>query len=172
MQGFVCSKCGEAHPGPSVCLPMRWPTYYLMVPEAEREQRCWLTDDLCVIDQNQFFIYGSLEVPIEGHTDPFIWGVWVSLNERDFLRAEELMGVEGRESEPAYLGWLSSDIPLYPPCLELACEVRTQPAGYRPLVLLREADHQLVREQREGISVRRVQEIMEWFLHGRFEGGG
>ena len=79
---------------------------------AEREQRCWLTDDLCVIDQKQFFIYGSLEVPIEGHADPFIWGVCVSLNERDFLRAEELMGVEGRESEPAYLGWLSSDIPL------------------------------------------------------------
>ena len=44
---------------------MRWPTYYLMVPAAEREQRCWLTDDLCVIDQKQFFIYGSLEVPIE-----------------------------------------------------------------------------------------------------------
>jgi hypothetical protein len=104
---------------------MRCPTYYLMVPPAEREQRCWLTDDLCVIDGEHFFIYGSLEVPIHGHTAPFSWGVWVSLNERDYNRAEELMGVEGRESEPPYLGWLSSDIPLYPPCLELACEVRT-----------------------------------------------
>jgi hypothetical protein len=149
---------------------MECPTYYQQVPAAQRKRRCRLTEDLCVIDGKHFFIYGSLEIPIDGHPDPFIWGVWVSLSKRDFSRANELIGVEGRESEPPYLGWLSSDIPLYPPCLELACEVHTQPAGYRPLMVLRPADHPLIREQKKGVSVKRVHEIMEWYLHGRFEG--
>jgi hypothetical protein len=141
-----------------------------MVPRGQKRRRCRLTQDLCVIDGKHFFIYGSLEVPIRGYPDPFTWGVWASLSKRDFRRAEGLMGVRGRETEPPYVGWLATDIPLYPPCLELVCEVRTQPAGLRPLMVLRTADHPLVREQRQGISVRRVREIMEWFLHGRFQG--
>lgn len=170
--GFVCSRCGEVHPGPSVCLPTRCPTYYLMVPEAERQRRGWLTSDHCVIDDKFFFIYGSLRIPIHGYSDPFTWGVWVSLDKPVFERALDLVDVEVRESEPAYVGWLSSELPLYPPCLKLVCEVHTQPVGYRPLMLLRAADHPLVREQQEGITVERVQEIMEWFLHGRFEDEG
>ena len=169
VEGFTCSSCGEFHEGLARCLPMRSPTAYFMVPADQREKRCWLTDDFCVIDDRYFFIYGSLELPIHGHAEPFIWGVWASLSERDLDRAQELIGVQGRESEPPYLGWLSSDIPLYPPCLKLVVEVHTQPAGLRPLMILQSADHPLVREQQEGISAARVQEIMEWFLHGRFK---
>ena len=169
VEGFICSCCGEFHEGLSRCLPMRSPTAYFMVPADQREERCRLNEDFCVIDDKYFFIYGSLELAIHKHPDPFIWGVWASLSEKDFERAHAMIGGAGRESEPPSVGWLASDIPLYPPCLQLIVDVHTQPAGLRPLMVLRSADHPLVVEQKNGISPSRVQEIMEWFLHGRFQ---
>ncbi len=170
LPGFVCSKCGDIHSSPLTCIAMSSPTYYMMVPPTVREERCWLTDDRCVIDDKHFYIYGSLELSIRGQSSPFIWGVWVSVNKNDFMRDQELIGFEGRESEPPYTGLLSTDIPLYPPCLDLVCEVHTRPVGYRPVMIRRPADHPLVQEQQQGISIQRRQEILEWCLHGRFEG--
>lgn len=169
LDGFTCQSCGEFHEGLARCLPTKCPTYYQMVPESERSERCWLSNDLCVIDDRDFFIYGSLEIPIHDHPDPFIWGVWVSISKTDFMRSQDLFGVVGRETERPYPGWLSTDIPFYPSCLELVATVHTQRAGIRPLIELQTLDHPLVCEHKDGITPRRVQEIVEWFLHGRFE---
>jgi hypothetical protein len=169
VDGFTCGCCGEFHEGLARCLPTSSPTAYVLVPAKQRKARCRLNEDFCVIDDQHYFIYGSLELPIHGRPDPFIWGVWAAIDEKDFHRAQDLIGVKGRESERPYVGRLATDIPFYPPCLDLALNVQTQPAGLRPLMVLRRAKHPLVREQSNGISPARVQEIMEWFLHGRFE---
>jgi hypothetical protein len=42
---------------------MGWPLPYLVVPQAEREARCELTSDTCVIDADKFFVRGCIEVP-------------------------------------------------------------------------------------------------------------
>jgi len=47
----------------------------------------------------------------------------------------------------------------------LKANLLTQPVGQRPLVVLQEAEHRLYREQSEGISMARVQEIVEAALH-------
>ncbi len=99
VDGFTCGCCGEFHKGLSRCLPTSSPTAYVLVPAKQRKRRCRLNDDFCVIDDRHYFIYGSLELPIHGHRDPFIWGVWAALDEKDFQRAQELIGVKGRESE-------------------------------------------------------------------------
>ncbi len=54
--GFQCASCGQYHDH----LPMEFganvPTMYNTIPQAERESRCELTDDICVIDSEFFFI--------------------------------------------------------------------------------------------------------------------
>jgi hypothetical protein len=64
VEGFVCRICGEFHAG----LPMDFgadaPAPYYAIPKDERDSRCDLTSDLCVIDEEHFFIRGCLEIPV------------------------------------------------------------------------------------------------------------
>jgi hypothetical protein len=143
------------------------PALWFMIPEAERQQRCVLSSDQCIIDDKHFFIVGNLEVPVASVEERFSWDVWVSLSEKNFARACELWQKEGRESEPPYFGWLSTALPCYPNTLSLKTMVHTREVGRRPWVELEPTDHPLAMEQREGITLARVQEIAELVLHGQ-----
>src|SRR5688572_8731452 len=89
-EGFFCNTCGEFHAE----LPMEFgadaPALYYSIPHDERERRCDLTSDLCVIDGEHFFIRGCLEVPAIDGPQPFVWGVWTSLSKENFKRVFEL----------------------------------------------------------------------------------
>jgi hypothetical protein len=64
------------------------------------------------------------------------------------------------------VGWLMANLSCYEPStLNLATVVHTRPVGLRPLVELEPTDHPLAVEQREGITLARVQEIAEQNLH-------
>jgi len=62
------------------------PLYLYGIPEEERKHRCVLQSDTCVIDDKLFFIRGCIEIPVDGASEPFIWGVWVSLSAQSFVR--------------------------------------------------------------------------------------
>ena len=89
---------------------------------------------------------------------------WVSVSE-NFLRASQLWQAAGREAEPPYFAWVQSSLPYPVPTLNLKADLLTQPVGQRPKVMLQATDHPLYREQKSGISVERVQEIVEAILH-------
>ena len=165
--GFFCNKCGEYHDH----LPMEFganaPALYNNIPEAERKSRCDLTDDLCIIDENHFFIRGCLELPVIDSDEPLIWGVWCSLSEESFQRTSEIWEQEGRDSEPSFFGWHSTALPLYPDTLHLKTQVHTRTVGQRPFIELEATDHPLAIEQRDGITMDRVREIAEALLHPR-----
>ena len=81
----------------------------------------------------RFFRYGSLELPIQGHDEPFIWGVWVELAPADYARDEDLGEVQGREKEPPYHGVFAVEIPFYEQRTEgLAVFLHERPVGVRP----------------------------------------
>jgi hypothetical protein len=120
-----------------------------------------------MIDEKHWFIVGNLEIPILGSEERFSWDVWVSLSEQNMKRAAQLWETPGRESEPAYFGWLSTLLPGYPETLHLKTMVHTRAVGRRPLVELEPTDHPLAVEQRQGITWERVQEISELVLHGQ-----
>lgn len=164
-EGFFCGTCGKYHPG----LPMEFgfdqPTIFLTIPEEERDTRCDLTSDLCVVDEQHFFIRGCLEIPVIDGNGPFIWGVWTSLSQANFKRVIELWETEGRETEPPYFGWFSNSLPLYPETLHLKTNIHTRPVGERPFIELEPTDHLLAVEQREGITMARVREIAAALLH-------
>jgi hypothetical protein len=163
--GFTCRTCGQFHPE----LPMDFgadaPAAYYAIPSGERETRCMMNADLCVIDEAEFYIRGCLEIPVIDGPRPFVWGVWTSLSEQSFRRLGEIWEVPGREKEPPFFGWLCTLLPLYPETLHLKTQVHTRPVGQRPFVELEPTDHPLAIEQRTGITMDRVREIAETLLH-------
>jgi hypothetical protein len=162
---FICDNCGESHKGIPPCIVLRSPTKLATIPKEQRAERCFLTEDLCVIDDEYFFVYGSLELQIRGIPDSFIWGVWTAIKEEDFFTYQDLLDVTGRELKHPIIGKMASDIPLYPPMLDLEVSVILQPVGLRPLFRLASSKHPLYAEQQMGISTNRVHEIISWYIH-------
>jgi len=164
--GYTCRTCGDFHTDLPLCYGAEAPLYWETIPETERSQRGELSSDQCVIDNQHYFILGRLEIPIHDNPDPFCWLVWVSLSEPNFRRASELWNAAGRESEPPYFGWLSTQLSPYPDTVNLKLNVHTRPVGERPFIELEPTDHPLAVEQRNGITMQRVREIAESIEHG------
>lgn len=141
------------------------PALYYSIPDNERISRVELSSDQCIIDDQAFFVRGCLEIPVHDSTDPFVWGVWVSLSKNSFARTQELWTQEGREQEPPYFGWLSTELPIYPGTINLRTLVHTRPLGSRPFIELEPTEHPLSIEQRQGIALGRVQEIDTLIRH-------
>jgi hypothetical protein len=163
--GFTCSCCSTWHDH----LPMSYgadaPVYWYALPESDPAQRAELSSDQCIIDGQYFFVRCRIEIPVLDSSDPFSWGVWISVSSDNFRRISALWNVSGREQESPFFGWLSTTLPVYPETLNLKTMLRLQPLGERPLVELEPSDHPLSIEQRTGITLHRVQQIAETLLH-------
>ena len=165
--GYECKTCGEFHEGLPFSYGSLAPAMWFDVPENEHKSRVLLSSDQCVIDDKYFFVLGRIEIPVIDVGEEFAWLAWVSVGEQNFLRSSELWNTEGRECEPPCFGWLQTELPCYPETtLNLRTNLHTRPVGERPFIELEPTDHPLAVEQREGITLTRVQEIAEICLHG------
>jgi hypothetical protein len=135
------------------------------VPMEELEQRIVFTPDQCVIDGKDFYLRGRILVPVTGLDEPFVWGVWAEVSPTNFVRTNELWTVEGREAEPAFPGWLNTQLPVFGETFNLELSVQTQGVGKRPHFTVVDEEHPLAVEQRNGITMQRVEEIAERMLH-------
>ncbi|MVA57415.1 DUF2199 domain-containing protein [Agrobacterium vitis] len=161
---FKCAACDEWHEGmPSFSIDA--PCYYLGMPEEQRSARCELTTDLCVIDGEYFFARGLIEIPVQGSSEPFAWGVWVSLSNKSFAEFSDLYETSARDIYGPYFGWLSSQLSIYPDTINLAVEVHLRNNGVRPSIVLEPSNHPLSIEQRNGMSIERVAEIYAAYMH-------
>ena len=167
--GFICRTCGQYHPELPMDLAAHEPCAYHTIPEEARSTRCYLTTDVCVIDNREFYLRGCLEIPVQDGPRSFAWGVWVSLSEQSFHRVMELWDDDGRDKEPPFFGWLCTLIPGYPDTLAIKTHVHLRPGNQRPFIELEPTDHPLAVEQRNGITMTRVREIVEAYLHGAEE---
>jgi hypothetical protein len=119
-----------------------------------------LTDDSCVMQNNEFFVRGLLQIPIKDvESKSFAYVVWCSLSRSNFELFERTFGLDEREHLGPWFGWLSSDLAGYPSTLRIKCSVLPQNQKMRPLVELEPTDHPLALEQREGITLARLFEI-------------
>jgi hypothetical protein len=161
--GFHCRTCGEYHEDmPS--FGWEHPMEYERIAEEERPARADLTSDMCIIDDQWFLVRGCIEIPVHGQTDPFVYGVWVSLSEKSFQIYYDTYQAEGREREGPFFGWLTA-VPLPYPNELLKTRVHLRPLPTRPYIELEATDHPLAVDQRNGISTTRLQEIVERLLH-------
>ena len=161
---FRCVSCGQLHQGmPS--FGAKAPLSYYAVPEPDRERRCDLGSDDCVIDGEHFFVRGCIEIPVHGQGDPLSWGVWVSLSKDNHLAWLKHFDVPRRSHVGPFFGWLDAWLKPYPETMNLKTRVHLRDDGIRPYVELEPTDHPLAREQRDGISVDRVAEIYAMMVH-------
>jgi hypothetical protein len=163
--GFACGVCGERHPDLPLSYSVKAPLAVAAIPMDGLEERVVFTPDQCVIDGKDFYLRGRILVPVIGLEEPFVWGVWVEVSPKSFLKTNELWTVAGREMEPAFSGWLNSQLPLFGDTLNLEVSVQTQMVGSRPHFTVVDEEHPLGVEQRNGITMQRVKEIAEKMLH-------
>lgn len=157
--GYTCSCCDGVHEGLPPAVGFDAPAFWWEhMADAEGHE---LTSDTCVIPGVGLFVRAVLRIPVLDAVDDFEWGVWVSQSQASFDRITSDEASEG--DEPTF-GWLSNDLPGYEPStLELPTLVHPQGPEWRPLVELEPTDHPLSVEQREGITVARVRELIEPF---------
>ncbi|WP_353073153.1 DUF2199 domain-containing protein [Tunturiibacter gelidoferens] len=162
--GFGCSVCGEHHVL-SLSYSVKAPLAVGAIAVEELDQRVVITPDQCVVDGKDFYLRGRILVPVIGLEEPFVWGIWAEVSPKNFVRTNELWAVEGREKEAPFPGWLNSQLPVFGDTYNLEVSVQTQPVGQRPYFTVVDQDHPLAEEQRDGITMERVEEIAVRMLH-------
>jgi hypothetical protein len=160
--GFTCSVCGEAHAGETRDIRMDLPHRIYLLDEDERERRSWVGEDSAVLhgdDGERFFVRALLELPIDGEDAYFGYGAWIEVSADDFETLRELWhDEEGWRSEP-FAGTLANELSPYAFTEGLPVRLRLRDVRLLPLAELDDADHELVRAQRRGISPHRAHEL-------------
>ena len=156
---WTCKCCGKQQSTLPLDVALQVPDYWLGLSEEERRQRGRIDSDVCLVDEH-IFVRGCIEIPLIDNDEMFVWGAWVSLSKESFRRVVDLWDKDAVENEPPKFGWLSNSISSYPDTLGLKADVYLRGGNLRPLIKLEPTDHPLAVEQRQGISLARVEEIM------------
>ena len=151
---WSCRLCGVEHDDLPTCFGIEAP-WRALVPEADFSRRVELTNDQCVVDEQTFFVRGHVEIPIHGHDEPLAFAVWSSLSQDSFVDMTTRWNAPDRANDAPYFGWLSSPIWIYPDTINLPLSVQSRPPGLTPLFLIKDEQHALAIDQREGISIAR-----------------
>ena len=131
------------------------PYEYFKISANEVSIRCKLTKDTCIIDNENFYIKGQLNIPVDNN-DKFCWNVWVLISQSDFNKAEEMWIEENRFLEKPYRGKIATKLECYPDTLNLDVMVYTQKIGIRPEIEVVESLNPIYFEQQSGINISRV----------------
>lgn len=157
---YRCVTCGGLHEA-LPHLGIDRPDPYWDVAEGERDSRVELTSDTCIIDRENFFIRGVIEIPVHEHPESFGFGAWVSQKRENFF--EYLEHHDSAEIGPSF-GWLCTRITYYPEgTLLLKTMAHFRGGGLRPSIELEPTDHPLAVDQGEGISLARAWEIVHHY---------
>jgi hypothetical protein len=167
--GFYCPTCAGRHTTLPLSFSVKAPLPVSAIPSWQIASRVVITPDQCVIDGIHFYLRGRIVIPVRDCHEPFIWGVWAQVSAKNFYRTHQLWSTPGRENESAFVGRLASDLPLFGSTLGMGVDVQTQVVGRRPHITVRSAGHPLGSEQREGITLARVEEIATALLHSAGE---
>ncbi len=161
---WTCHCCGRQFEELPLAYGLDAPDPWFELNDTERQTRSQIDSDRCIIDGRQFFVRGCLDVPIVGREEFFSWGVWVSVSKRSFDRILELWDTEFRDDEPPMFGWVCNNIHIYPQTFALKTHLHLRNDGLRPFIELEPTDHPLAIEQRQGLSLLRVEEIVSAVL--------
>jgi hypothetical protein len=159
---FTCETCGETHAGEVRDIRMGLPEPIFFLDEEEREARARVGDDSAVLrhaEGDRYFVRGLLELPIEGDDGYFGYGSWIEVSREDFEALGELWhDDEGWRSGP-FAGTLANELAPYFDTVGLPLRIKLRDVRLLPLVELEDANHELVRAQRRGISRHRAHEL-------------
>lgn len=183
METIACAHCGERHDISKMEINQRRPDALLSVPEDERGTATEESKDACILfakssgslwkrfaarsQPDRYFLRVLLPFEVEGRDHPFCWGVWVEVYEHQYERVMDLWDDPNQHQEPPFEAVLANNIGDYSLTTEgLPGLVHLQSSDNIPYFFLSEGRHELVMEQREGVTEARA---LEWFgpyLHG------
>jgi hypothetical protein len=162
--GFVCSVCGEFHEERMLDVRLGLPEPIFLLDEDERESRTWLADDFASLDAVRYFVRGLLEIPIPELGTAFGYGTWIEVDRSDF---EHML--ENWDSPAQFApveGVLANALEPYPATIGLRAVMTPTSIETLPSVELVDAPNELVRDQRNGISVAKSDTLAASVLHG------
>ena len=141
-KGIVCSKCGITHyelPDIGFKAPDHWSEEYANKPG------CLLTEDLCIIEERDYFIRGVISIPILNTSGNFGWGVWITQKDENFLNYKNKF----HECDfGPYFGWLSTCIQYYAEStINLKTRARFRGGNLRPIIEIGPCAHPLFHDQ-------------------------
>ncbi len=165
---YVCKYCGETHEDLPLDIAFDKPGAYLALPGRQRKSACKVTADWCIIKRERFFIRGCIFIPVRDVTDHFVWGMWAEVPAHVFERYQALYETDGTKERP-YRGMLSVERePRYAGMDGLLVNVQFSTADERPCFTLLPSNHWLHRDQQNGITLHRVQEILKRLFPEQF----
>lgn len=158
---YKCSICGETHNDlPDIGSDK--PYYWFTVPEEERLARAELSEDICIIDDEDYFIRGVIQIPIHDYEQNFGFGVWVSQKKENFYA---YLDNSNSDQIGPFFGWLSTELDYYEEStLSLKTMAHFKGDGDRPTIEVEPSDHPLAVDQQEGISLVKAWEIVHFYL--------
>ena len=157
---YSCSVCGGIHDD-IPHLGSDRPDMWWGIPEPERDRRIKLTSDTCIIDKEEFFIRGVIEIPVHDVPEPFGFGVWVSQKRENFHKYLEFPDTD---RIGPFFGWLCTRIDYYPAETRFLKTMAYFRCGnLRPSILVEPTDHPLAVDQREGITLDKAWEIVHHY---------
>jgi hypothetical protein len=158
---YRCPSCAEKHEGfPALAYAL--PDVIFALPVAERDARAVVSSDLCILDDNRFFIRCVMAVPVLDCADAIEYGPWVEVDARDFGRYAVHFNGGGHPAWAAAEGVLANAFPASSQTtLGLSCMIRAdKDASQRPGVEILDASHAIHAEQLNGIALPRAMEIV------------
>lgn len=167
---WKCTSCEEWHTGPLLDLSYDSPYYWTsehqkesdrtkLMPSSKERSKTFLDENYCAIDNEDFFVRGTISLPIIGTSEMFRWGVWGSLSRGNFEEILETHADPKRVELPPMFSWLSTQISEYTGTLNLKMYAHVGDVDSRPDFQLEPTDHPLAQEFQHGITPERVREI-------------
>lgn len=156
---WTCSCCGKAMTGLPLDISYSHPLLWDSLDETSKA-RSKLGKDFCLVDSGEDgidrYIRCVLPIPVIGLEDEFCFGLWMSVSEKtwDIYNAEF---DSGTSSLKTCFGYLGNGVLGFPNSFLLHANVEFSNDNQRPRVYLREADHDLVRAQYEGVDIAQVE---------------
>lgn len=153
---YRCPDCRDIHDGlPDLCFAL--PDAIFELDAETREARALISSDLCVLDDNRYFIRCVLEVEIANHADVFAYGLWAEVAARDFNRYAVYYNTDAPANLSTFAGTVANRLPLTDETLALPCDIRlSNEEGMRPALTITDASHQLHGEQETGVAIDRA----------------
>ncbi|MFN8439226.1 MAG: DUF2199 domain-containing protein [Caldilineaceae bacterium] len=163
-QSYKCGICGKIHGGLPMDMAYKNPANYFKIPPNERAKRIKITDDVCVIDNNEFYIRGVLPIPVIDSDKDFRWGTWARVEEGDFKTYLKYWDGNIPENFPPLIGYLSGGLKDYPESDMISVEIYLQSGNQRPFFKVLSSESSLGVDQEKGITMEKVHSFVEPLL--------
>jgi hypothetical protein len=161
MQTVPCVTCGKLHPIRETELIYGLPDEIFDLGDGPRAERAKTSLDICMLDNSRMFIRGLLPLPVLGTERPYNIGVWVELSTDTFREIYALWSDPDQASHAPFPGALANEVYGCPGSRGLPLEIRLTGPTTRPEFYLIGDGHDLIRQQRAGITQHQAYEYSE-----------